>query len=141
MSRKFNPSRARSSSPIVKPAKEPEARVTLSFKHVAPGDKQCLSHCQKNDVRAAMECFRKVTELTWTQLYATGGKDPHKKTGLHCTPYDYDTLKGVTRPQQVSPDLGLYGVRAGSAFRIYGVRKDTEFHILWFDPVHGMCDG
>jgi hypothetical protein len=138
---KFNPSKARASAPIVTPSKSPEPRVTLSFRHVVPGDKQCLSHCQKQDVRAAMECFRKLTEMTWTQLRATGTKDPKMKTGLNCTKYDYDSLKGVTRPQGVSPDLGLYGLRAGLAFRIYGVRMNYEFHVLWFDAVHGLCDG
>lgn len=112
--------------------------VRLSFEYCDPGGSYCLSQCADDDVRHAVDCFRRLTSLTWVQVYGTATKDKSSKTGLHWHPYDDDSLR-VKRPSQMSQDHRIHGIRAGGKYRIFGFRFGSYFHVLWFDPEHEIC--
>lgn len=114
------------------------AKVRLSFEHVSTGDALCLSLAGRDDVRHAMECLRKMTSMTWMQVYQTATKDPAKKSGIHWNPYE-DAAITVNRPAHVSDEHKITGIRAGDKYRIFGFRFKAYFYVLWFDPEHTVC--
>jgi hypothetical protein len=122
------------------PTGSDHVKVRLSFEYVEPGNNLCLSRCQSDDVRQAIDCFRRMTAMTWVDVIQTATKDKSKKTGLHWTPYKDDAIK-IARPAAVSADHRIAGVRAGEKFRVFGFRFGAYFHVLWFDPEHTVCDG
>src|SRR5258708_2716579 len=109
-----------------------ERPLTVSFKHCEAGARYCLSHCQADEVRAAIDCLRKLGILTHRQVIQQGGKE---KTGLAYTPYSDAALKGVQNPK-ISPDVRVAGVRATQKMRIFGCVLDHIFFVLWFDRNH-----
>lgn len=109
--------------------------VSVSFKHVQPGDKFCLSLCEREEVQSACKCLQLMTTMNWSDVLKTGGKGPNK-TGLAYTPYQDNALRRVQRPLSVSPELTISGVRASQKMRIFGVYINHIFYVLWFDPNH-----
>ncbi|MGN6369077.1 MAG: hypothetical protein ACTHN5_12520 [Phycisphaerae bacterium] len=111
-------------------------KVRLSFEYSE--DSHCLSLLSSEDVRNAVDCFRRLNSMTWVQVYQTASKTPGMKTGLHWNPYEDSALK-VNRPGRVSEDHKIAGIRAGDKYRIFGFRFEDTFHVLWFDPEHKIC--
>lgn len=117
-----------------------QAEVRASFERYRKGGDYRLSKCAAEDIETALDCLRRMTGMTWIQVLQTATKNRADKTGLHRTPYA-DAALNVPRPAGVSPDHTICGIRAGGEFRIFGFRMATAFHVMWFDPEHGVCDG
>jgi hypothetical protein len=113
--------------------------VTLSFKHCESGGRYCLSLCEEDEIRAAINCLQKLGELTWQQVLMQGGKIPYK-TGLAHTQYPDDALRGVTKPF-ISKDIQIAGLRASQRMRVFGFYLSHIFFILWFDRSHEIVPG
>jgi hypothetical protein len=112
--------------------------IKVSFRYYEPGERYCLSGCERDEVRAFMDSLRVLTTMTWVQVRSQGGK-PGNKTGLAYTTYE-DHLVRAERPN-ISPELRIAGIRAGGKMRIYGVAIENVFHILWFDRNHEIVEG
>jgi hypothetical protein len=108
--------------------------VTVSFRHCTTGHRHCLSHCETEEVKMAVECLKKLNTLTWIQVLQQGGKGENK-TGLGYTTYEDHDLKGVQNPH-ISPDVKVSGIRATQKFRIFGCYLNHIFFVSWFDPKH-----
>ena len=85
-----------------------------------------------------MDCFRQTTTLGWSDVKRTGGK-PGNKAGLGCTLYRDNDLRHVSRPQQLSPELNIYGLRATQGYRVFAAYGDHVLYILWFDREHEIA--
>jgi hypothetical protein len=118
--------------------KEPQVR--LSFEHINPGDHFCLSLCDADDVRHAVDCLLRMTTMTWSQVYGTATKNRAEKKGMHWTTYEDYALK-VPRPATIGKDHRISGIRAGEKYRIFGFRFEDCFYVIWFDPNHTVTDG
>ena len=116
------------------------AKVRISFEYYQVGSDLCLSECNRDDARIALDCLKRLTGMAWIQVLQTATKDKSQKTGLHWTSYD-DTALKVQRPAEIGKDHTICGIRAGSKFRIFGFRLVSAFHVVWFDPEHKVCDG
>jgi hypothetical protein len=81
-----------------------------------------------------------MTTTTWVDVMRSGGK-PGKKTGLGFTPYRDSQLNHVRRPEALSPDVQISGVRAGQKPRVFGAYKDHVYYVLWFDRNHKIVPG
>ena len=107
--------------------------VTISYRYAEPGGAFCLSFCERPDVRAATNCLKQLTTLTWQQALETGGRLGNK-SGLGLTHYDDDVLNKVSRPPWLAEGVKLSAVRPSRSFRIFGVHIDHVFYVIWFDP-------
>ena len=114
--------------------------VSLSFRYVNPGGDYCLSLCVTRRCAGSFKCLKMLTTMDWSDVLSTGGKGG-KKTGLGCTPYSDNDLRGVQRPVLVSPELRIIGLRASQKMRIFGVYIEHVFYVLWFDPDHEIVRG
>ena len=80
-----------------------------------------------------------LSSMTWQQVREQGGRG--SKVGLGFTDYEDHLITGARRPANISPELGISGIRAGSKLRLFGVKIEQVFHILWFDREHSIVPG
>lgn len=118
------------------PPKPIHTKVVVSFELYEHGGPYCLCHCDPDQTRTYLSCFRQLTSRTWQQLREGGTKDPTAKTGLNPTRYTVTDLKGVECPAQLSRDVTLLGVRASARMRLFGATVEGVFYVLWFDRDH-----
>jgi hypothetical protein len=110
--------------------------VRLSFEYVAdPGTHYCLSGYQRDEIKAVVDCLRKLTTMSWLQVRQTGGRRGTKQ-GLGFTEYADTALRGVTRPTRLSQDRKIFGVRSSEKARVFGAYAAHMVYILWFDRNH-----
>jgi hypothetical protein len=103
-------------------------KVRISFERIRAGGAYCLSECQRDQVKEAIDAMRQLTSLAWTGISAHGG--------LRLKWLPESGLVGVTRPEWLSEEVRIAEVRASDRFRILGYRDNDDFVILWFDPDH-----
>jgi hypothetical protein len=124
------------------PPKPAHTKITLSFEHYAAGERFCLSQYEGEKIQSFLDCLRKLTERTWQQLVEGSSKDSAMKTGLNSTPYERSDLRNPDIwPGWLDQDKTLLGVRATQKRRVFGVRIDNVFHVIWFDAEHGIVEG
>lgn len=75
--------------------------------------------------------------MTWQQVLQSGGKG-ERKAGLGFTEYDDTSLRKVTRPTRLSPEIKIAGIRVDQKMRLFGAYHDHVFYVLWFDPEHAI---
>ncbi len=70
-------------------------------------------------------------------------RTPASESGLNCTPYEPTDLKNPDMwPARLGADITtLYGVRATDRRRVFGIRVETDFYVIWFDEGHGIVPG
>jgi hypothetical protein len=149
MGHKNNPPRPRPGQSISpedarqNPPSPIHSKARVSFEYYETGEKYCLCHLNRDQITSFLDCLRKLTERTWQQLVDGASKTPSNKTGLNCTQYNRSDLKNPRMwPKQLGPDVDiLLGVRATQRRRIYGVRIQGVFYVLWFDEEHGVVKG
>jgi hypothetical protein len=120
-----------------KPVAKVHTPVSISFRYFQPGAKYCLSLCDRDTVRIITDCLRLLTTMTWQEVLQTGGKGKNK-AGLGFTPYPDNTLRGISRPLNLSADIPISGVRASNCGRVFGAYYEHVYYVLWFDPQHDI---
>lgn len=66
--------------------------------------------------------------MTWGQVL--------ESPGLEYRPVPDDRLHHVTRPPELSPDVGIFKFTVSGSFRVFGARVSDVFFLLWFDTRH-----
>lgn len=112
--------------------------VSVSFRYAETKGRYSLVKAETREWRDVIDCLRQLTTMTWRQVQTTGGKGGQKQ-GLGYTPYKDSDLKGVNRPQRLSPDLGIFSVRASRATRLFLAYDDHITYLLWFDRRHRIA--
>jgi hypothetical protein len=111
--------------------------VKVSFRHYDAGGPHCLMHCNPDEVRLFLDCFRRLSSMSFYDVLQSGRKGAGK-TGLNHTNYDDSAFQGATRPVTIPRDVRLCGMRAGSDRRVFGFFHERVFYVLWFDPAHRL---
>lgn len=111
--------------------------VSLSYRYAEVGGTFCLSKSRQEEVIQVMDCLRRLTTLTWQQVLDSGRRG-EGKAGLNCTRYPDNSLRRVSRPSELSPDVPIVGVRASAKYRVFGAYLEHVFYILWFDRNHDI---
>ena len=114
--------------------------VTISFRYVKPGDRFCLSHCGRDQVKAYKDLLRRLTTVEWRDVLSTSTKNKANKTGFGYTSYK-DTDLRAARPGSLDKGIQISGVRASGKARLFGAYKDGVYYVLWFDSEHKIVAG
>jgi hypothetical protein len=94
------------------------------------------SNSEANEVPPVLDCFRKLTTMSWYDLMTSGTRDKSRKTGMNYETFAWNQV-GESRPSAVSPDIDkVASVRAGGKYRIFGIVEGGRFYVLWFDRSH-----
>jgi hypothetical protein len=110
----------------------PPTTVSVSYQRCDAGKDYCLSHCDQDQVRQAVDALRTACSLDWLTL--------HRHRGLNTEKISDDALK-VGRPDFLDDDVPIYSLRASRRFRILWYRTGDVMHLLWFDPLHKIYEG
>lgn len=143
---KKNPQRMKTSGTDWKnldaPRPEPQSKthqsVTLSLKYCTTSGKCCFKDCDAQELKGVLDCFRKLTSMSWQDVLKQGGKRGNK-TGLAYTLYEDSALKGVKRPPSIDSEFRISSLRVSDKFRIFGVYAEHVYHPIWFDRNHEIC--
>jgi hypothetical protein len=127
------------SGPVHQPKPIP-SKITLSFERYECGGRYCLSQWNSEQIQSFLDCLRKLSQRTWEQLLAASSKSPALKTGLNPTLYEASDLSGASWPDWLKRDARILGVRASDRRRVFGVRMENAFYVLWFDEGHQICE-
>jgi len=117
-------------------------KVRVSFEYYDIGGKYCLSKLTKEQAVCYLKALKKLTERTWQQLLEGKSKTPGEGSGLNCTYYEKSALRNPDLWPKFSQDITkLVGVRADERRRLFGVRVDHVFFVIWFDESHSIVKG
>jgi hypothetical protein len=91
-----------------------------------------ITKLEQEDVLSKMS---QIEELTWVE--ASSGSTPRLKR----IPIGNICLKAQKRIQQLKlDDFGdVYELRINGTCRIWGLREEPAFLLLWWDPNHEVC--
>ena len=122
-----------------KPPRPDHTKIALSFEHYECGGRYCLSQWNQEQILSFLACLQKLSQRTWVQLLEASSKNPTLKTGLNPTLYKESELSGVSWPAWLIRDSKILGLRATDRRRVFGVRLENVFYVLWFDEGHQVC--
>ena len=96
---------------------------------------ECFSCWEKDELASFGEFLRKLSQMTWVQIQASGGKGG-AKTGLGCTIHkDINCLPDHVI-KGLSEDLNYMEMRVTQKARVHGFRMRDAFFLLCLDREH-----
>lgn len=98
---------------------------------------QCFSEWTRDELRAFSEFNRKVSSLTWPQIYSSGGKGGGK-SGLGYTAHDGTALPPLTLASTLSEDISWCEMRVTQKARVHGFRAGQGFFLVFLDRNHDV---
>jgi hypothetical protein len=113
------------------------AYVVLRYFHAAH---QCFSEWTRDELRAFSEFNRKVSSLSWQQIYSSGGKGGGK-SGLGYTAHDGAALPPMPFVRSLSEDIGWCEMRVTQKARVHGFRAGQGFFLVLLDRNHEVFPG
>lgn len=101
-------------------------------------EKQCFSDWSKKELSKFWDFNRRLHQMTWTQVYATGSKGAGKR-GMAYTVIPRQNYKGVAFISNLSDDIKMFELRIDGEMRIHGFREKQLFHLCLLDREHAIC--
>jgi hypothetical protein len=80
--------------------------------------------------------FRLASQLTWLEVFGTGGKSG-SKVGLGWT--DFRENDPFKRPQNLSADMSISEMRVSRRGRVFGSKKRGVFYVIRLDRNHAVA--
>lgn len=112
-------------------------RPYVSLKYYWP-DHECFSVWEAAKLKAFSGFCRKIAQMRWADIYATGGSAGHK-TGLGYTVHkNPDVLPTNPDLKALSPDLTWFELRIDGESRVHGFRVKDAFFLVSLDQGHAI---
>lgn len=112
-------------------------RPYVNLRYYRP-DHQCLSAWEKAKLQAFSSFCIQITQMRWSDIYATGGK-AGSKTGLGYTVHkNHDVLPNNKELEEFSPDLTWFELRIDGESRVHGFRVKDAFLLVYLDQGHDV---
>lgn len=113
-----------------------------STDHLAPafsffhfdGKTECPSSWVGDDMRLLFDTLRVASSMTWGDVRKTGGHGG-TATGVGFKPIPPGRCKRAL-PPTIAPDVDLAEMRVSKKARIFGVRVESVFYVIWLDRNH-----
>jgi plasmid maintenance system killer protein len=130
--RKFNP------NPLKRPATNPDF---LNFENSYPvwrlGKMDFdgpfgWNKISKTEILRVHQCLADLEKKTWDEIK---GKLNHS---IKINQLSKKARKRLTEKQEEDIDR-LFSIHVTSKYRIIGILDRSYFHLLWWDPKHGVC--
>lgn len=104
-------------------------------------DKQgeCISKWTSEETIQLFDQLQHMCKMTWQQVIESGGK-AGSKTGVGFTNIRAAGLKRGW-PINLSGDAQMSEFRVCQKKRVFGVRKESTFYIVWLDRNHSVARG
>jgi hypothetical protein len=102
-------------------------------------NRECASSWQSDQIKLLFECFKKVSQRTWEQIFKSGGK-AGDKVGLGYTPFE-DSNCPVKRHPQLAEDIRMSEIRVSQEARIFGAHIRGTYYVIELDKGHKKTKG
>lgn len=119
--------------------------ISGSTDHVAPSfsflhldsDAECPSAWNSDEMKSLFNTMKKASSMTWRQVKETGGHGRHAQ-GIA---FKNISTKAATRklPSNLAEDIDLSEMRVSDRARIFGVRNEATYYVIWLDRDHAVC--
>lgn len=105
----------------------------FSFLHFDPSP-ECPSTWPQDNMKSLFDAMRVASSMTWKQVQATGG---HGKNAQGIA-FKVVNPKQAKRnlPENLAEDIDLAEIRITKKARIFGVRSESIFYVIWLDKDH-----
>lgn len=121
------------------PGVERERFLRFRFDRVDLGSPWCITKISAEDHRLLMDKLRDFERMTVNEVF-------HQRTAKSGLGSDYSDLTNCPNPALLRrlAEIGLKDVDGVSRLRLtgrkrlYGIRMQNEFSILWWDPLHAI---
>lgn len=102
-----------------------ELPPVFSFEHI----QSPYSHeeCQPQELAALVKKLCQLSKIPWGQI-----KQVHRH-GCGCEQIQRSSIKGVSIPKFITPDITLLAFRFYGKAPMIGFRSERIFHIVWLD--------
>ena len=121
-------------STIPRTEKTPDETLRLEFRagKMDMEGKWGWSNFEIDCIKQFLEKFFEIQKLTWQEL---------GKSGSHPISFDKIVPQALKRLQELELDdcEYLYSIRMTGKSRLWGLRDQNIFWILWWDPNHEIC--
>ena len=113
---------------------------SFSFHHFDTS-KECPSEWTGEQVRALFALMQTASSMLWRDVKGTGGgRGGKKKVGVGFTSvYPKECKREL--PDQLAEDVNLSEMRVNGAARIFGVRHEATYYVIWLDRNHSVLSG
>lgn len=105
----------------------------FSFYHF-DSDSECPSTWNSDEMKSLFTSLKLASSMTWQQVRSTGGQARNAQ-GIAYKPV---SLKQAARklPGNLAEDIDLSEMRISDRARIFGVRNEATYYIVWLDKDH-----
>lgn len=87
--------------------------------------------------REALQKLESLSRMSWAQI-RHNSKLGHLCEVKDLIPEAKESLKLLTKRNIIDPTDSLYRFAFGSTERLWGIKYQNEFHVLWWDPYHDV---
>lgn len=101
-------------------------------------DFQCLSEWDKERLKTLSAFFQKLTQSSWQEIYASGGKGGSKSGFGYTIHQDLQRLPSQEVVETISPDITFFELRVNQKSRVHGFRTKNAFMLIWLDQHHEL---
>jgi len=114
-----------------------DERPYVSLKYYWP-DHECLSAWGADKLKTFSAFCRKLSQMKWADIYATGGAVGHK-TGMGYTVHkNLEVLPNNPELDALSLDLTWFELRVDGESRVHGFRVKDAFFLVFLDHDHAV---
>lgn len=91
-----------------------------------------------DDQRTVLKMLATMEQRTWDEAAGTGNVGTCKRIPAEdlCRDAQHRLVD-----LELDDQVGLWEIRVTSRARLWGVRLDAVFYVLWWDPNHEVCPG
>ena len=97
---------------------------------------ECVSDWSGEESKQLFDCLNRFCSQPWQMVLKSGGS-LGGKAGLGFTNIDKGSLKRAL-PRAVSPDVTISELRVCQTKRVFGVRNESTFYLVWLDRTHSV---
>ena len=111
---------------------------SFSFYHFDT-NKECPSEWTGEQVKALFALMQMASSMLWRRVKDTGGSRGGK-VGVGFTPVEPKDCKRKL-PDKLAEDVDLSEMRVDNAARIFGIRHEATYYVIWLDRNHLVLPG
>lgn len=107
----------------------------VALKYFQP-QHECLSDWDKEELSALSSFIGTLSQMPWTDIIKTGGKQGNKVGVGYTLHKNRDNLPKCAVLDKISEDISFFELRVTGKARVHGFRCKSTFFLVWLDRNH-----
>lgn len=106
---------------------------SFSFYHF-DSSSECPSDWKTDEMKSLFSSLKDASSMTWQQVKATGGHGKHAQGIAFKSVSPAQAARKL--PANLADDIDLSEMRVSDRARIFGVRNEATYYVIWLDKDH-----